>query len=140
MGRTVQKANIANATDIGKFNEGIILQEQVRSKEVEFLVDTGSAIIGLPMSMIKELGLQKIKDRQVKTANGVVSRGYYSAVRVTIWDREMDFNVLELFDSPDQPPLLGYMVLEGLDLRVDSKNQKLVGDPLHPDVMMIDLF
>ena len=56
MGKIIQKAIIENAYDIGAVKEGYISEYKIRRMEVEFLVDTGAAMVCLPISSILAMG------------------------------------------------------------------------------------
>ncbi len=58
MGKIMQKAIIENAYDIGAVKEGYISEDKIRRMEVEFLVDTGAAMVCLPISSILAMGLK----------------------------------------------------------------------------------
>ena len=137
MGRILQKAKLQNSGDVMAVQEGYITADKIRSLEVEFLVDTGAAMLCLPIDIIESLGLKPQHTRQVVTANGRVSRRVFSPVRITILDRENDLNVMEL--PLDTPPLLGYLVLESLDLYPNPNKQILEGNPKYDGKMVMDL-
>jgi len=101
------------------------------------LVDTGAAMLCLPPNEIKALGLRKLHERDVVTANGLVKRGVYEPVLLQIFDREADLNVMEVPNGT--PPLLGYVPLEVLDLYPNAKERKLEGNPKYDGKMVMDL-
>ncbi len=137
MGRVLQTAMLRNSADLVYAQQGKLPMDEVRSLEVEFMVDTGASYICLPKQMIQQLGLVKQKEKDVRTANGVVKRGVFSPVNITIFDRDADLNVMELPDD-GTPPLLGYLALEAMDLLVDSKEQKLIVNPANDGKWVID--
>jgi clan AA aspartic protease len=137
MGRVLHTALLRNSADLAYSQQGLVAPENVRSLEVEFLVDTGASYICLPKSMIQKLGLVKQKEKDVRTANGVVKRGIYSPVNITIFDCDADLNVMELPDD-GTPPLLGYLALEAMDLLIDSKEQRLIANPANDGKWVID--
>jgi len=53
MGRVFQKALLQNKVDVFKFQAGDIKETAIQSLEVEFLVDTGAAMICLSTHMIE---------------------------------------------------------------------------------------
>ena len=58
MGEVMVKAFIENHRDLIAAEEGRLAPEQVRRIEVaDARVDTGAALIGLPLRMIEQLGL-----------------------------------------------------------------------------------
>ena len=62
----------------------------------------------------------------------------YGPVRLTIQDRICSVDVAEIAD--ECPVLIGYIPLENLDLVVDPKNQRLIGNPEHGGEFMIDMY
>ncbi len=138
MGKILQKGTVRNAGEVFAAESGLIAADAVRSVEVEFLVDTGAAMLCLPAAIIEELRLVKRKDVEVQTANGVAKRGVYSSVEVNILDRDTEIAVMELLDD-GTPPLLGYLVLEALDLYPNPKAQTLVGNPATNGKWVVDL-
>ncbi len=130
-------ATLTNSTDIGAAEMGAIDASKVRRLEVEFLVDTGAAMICLPSQLIGQLGLQKRHERDVLTANGPVQRSVYSPVLINIDGRETELSVMEL--PPETPALLGYLPLEALDLYPNPNTQTLEGNPRYDGKMVTDL-
>jgi predicted aspartyl protease len=137
MGKIMQKAIIENAYDIGAVKEGYISEDKIRRMEVEFLVDTGAAMVCLPISSILAMGLKPLHSRNVITATGRVERTIYSPVMLKIFDREANLEVMEVPDGVS--PLLGYLALKNLDLYPNLTKQILEGNPLYDGKMVIDL-
>ena len=137
MGKIMQKAHLENAFDMDAARDGLISKDQVRKLEVEFLVDTGAAMICLPIDKIQTLGLKPRHKRDVITATGKVERMVYSPVQIHILDREVELNVMELPEGV--PPLLGYLALESLDLYPNPTKQILEGNPKYDGKMVMDL-
>lgn len=138
MGRINVTAHLRNSVDISAARDGLIEPGAIRQARVEFLVDTGAALLCLPVKIIEQLGLQRRTEQRVKTANGTVVRGVYSPVEVQLMDRNMEMPVMEVPD--ETPPLLGYIPLEMLDLYPNPRTQKLEGDPATGGKQVIDLF
>jgi predicted aspartyl protease len=138
MGRTYQTATIENFNDMAKVVEGTLTSDKVRSLTVNFLVDTGAAMLCLPKTMVQQLGLFRLRTIPIHTANGMMNADVYSHVRLKVFDREASMEVLETLD--ETPPLMGYLPLEMLVLVVSPTEQKLVGDPFHGGKYMIDMF
>jgi len=57
MGKILQKASVTNAADLLAVEFGYAKLPQVRATEDEFLVDTGAAMLCLPIDTIEGLGL-----------------------------------------------------------------------------------
>ena len=137
MGKILQKARLQNSGDLSVARSGKLPLRKVRSLDVEFLVDTGAAMLCLPPKEIEALGLRKLHERQVVTANGVVKRGVFEPVLIQVLDREANLDVMEL--PAGTPPLLGYLPLEALDLYPNPKERKLEGNPKYDGKMIMDL-
>lgn len=137
MGRIVQKAKLQNTIDVSNAESGYIQTDQIRALEVEFLVDTGAAMLCLPTDIIEQLGLKARRNREVITANGIVTRKIYDSVTIQVWDREAAMEVMEL--PLKTPPLLGYLPLQTLDLYPNPKKHILEGNPAYDGKMIIDL-
>ncbi len=138
MGKIMQKAVLENAYDLGAEKEGFIGKEKIRKLEVNFIVDTGAAMICLPPSFIQSLGLRPDHKRMVNTANGKVERTVYSPVKVHIFDRTSNIDVMDVPEGT--PPLLGYLALESLDLYPNPVKQILEGNPELGGKMVMDMF
>jgi predicted aspartyl protease len=137
MGRIIQKARLFNSAQMAAVRAGRLSRSRVRSLKVELLVDSGAAILCLPPKEIKALGLRKLHERGVVTANGLVKRGVYEPVLLRVFDREANLDVMEVPNGT--PPLLGYLPLEALDLYPNAKERKLEGNPKYDGKMVMDL-
>jgi len=137
MGKIIQQATLQNTADVGAVQAGYLEASQIRSVNLELLVDTGAAMLCLPSNMIEQLGLFKTHERPAITANGEVVASVYSPVRLQILDREANLDVIEL--PMGTPPLLGYLPLEALDLYPNLQRQTLEGNPKYDGRMVMDL-
>ncbi|MEW6608629.1 MAG: retropepsin-like aspartic protease [bacterium] len=139
MGKIMVRMRIRNLFDEVRAKSGLIKEEEVRDITVNnALVDTGATMLSLPITLIEELGLEQSGTREVRTANGMVTRRVFSEVRAEIQGREGGFQVLEL--PVDVVPLVGQIVLEQLDLYPDPQNQRLTGRPDAPDHMVVECY
>ena len=130
MGRVLTEATIENFRDLYAVQLGVLKPDQVRRLVVpDALVDTGATILSIPTRMIRELGLEKRGSKPVMTSKGVIEADKYEAVRLTIQGRDCPVDVLEVPDSV--PVLVGQIPLENLDLVVDPRGGKLIGNPEH---------
>lgn len=137
MGRIMQEALIENIGDFMAVEAGYIDSSAIRKIKLELLVDTGAALLCLPLSIISKLGLLKGEIKTAMTSNGTIDRQTYKGASVTIMGRSTTLDVMEL--PEETPPLLGYIALEALDLYPNPREQKLEGNPLYHGKMVIDL-
>lgn len=138
MGRVLTPILVENIGDLWDAEKGRIVDTAVRRIEIpEALVDTGSTTLALPSSIIAKLGLRKQIEKVAITSGGKRTIAVYDAVRVTILDRFCTVDVMEVPD--DVPPLVGQIPLEMLDLVVDARNRKLIGNPAHNGEHVLEL-
>jgi len=138
MGKIKEKVLVKNYVDIAKASEDLIQEDAIRSIEIEAIADTGAAFLCLPPNVIEKLGLLYSHSRRIITANGEAKRRIFSVASITIQDRETRMNVME--NDQTTPALIGYLVLEDLDLVPDPKSQKLIPNPEHDGKWITDLF
>ena len=130
MGRVLTQATIENLEDLWEVRKGRRAPDEVRRVIVEnALVDTGATSLSLPSKLIQQLGLQKRYEKQALSSSGEVTVNVYDAVRLTIQGRDVTVDPSEVPD--DVPVLIGQIPLEFLDLVVDPRNRRLIGNPDH---------
>jgi len=130
MGKTEVSAKIESLDDLFAAKKGQISSDQVRCIEVpNALVDTGVKFLSLPKRYVQQLGLRFARTQRFLTMAGVVSRGIFEPVRLTVQGRDC---VIEVTELPDEcPVLIGFFPLELLDFVVDPSGQRLIGNPAH---------
>ena len=136
MGKVVTKALLSNNQDLTRLADGRIAVEQVRQQEQELIVDAGARVVGLPLSIIEQLGLPATRKVTVTLSDGSrQERQLYGELRIQVGDRD---DVFSCVAKPEGAPLLlGQIVLEALDLVVDCGRQRLIPNPEAPDGMML---
>jgi len=138
MGRVVEKVKVKNYVDVFQASEGLLLEDQIRTVEMDAVVDTGATYLCLPPSVVAQLGLLYSHSSSVATANGDVERRIFSAADITIRDRVVRMDVME--NDEYTPPLIGYLILEALDFVVNPRTQGLMGNPEHDGKWVVDLY
>ena len=139
MGRVLTEATIENFEDLYAVKRGALRDDQVRRVVVrDALVDTGATVLSLPTRLIRQLGLDKRGTKRVTTSKGVCDADKYDAVRLTIQGRDCLVDVLEVPDNV--PVLVGQIPLENLDLVVDPRGGKLIGNPEHGREHMFEMY
>lgn len=138
MGRIVVKIKVENLMDVLLAEKGDLSPEQVRSIEIDALVDTGATLLCLPSKTITDLGLSFLGTRTVTTARGSVERRVFRGAQLSIMGRTCTIDVMELED--EIPALVGYVPLENLDLQPDVRERTLVPSRGTRDKMVMDLF
>lgn len=138
MGRVMARLKVRNVFDVQRAAEGLIPAAEVRAVEVDALVDTGATLVCLPKAIIEALGLPFRTEVRVRTGNGRARRRTFGPAEVELLQRSFTMDVME--NHEDTPPLVGYLLLEALDLVVDPKSQQVIGNPAHDGQWIADLF
>ena len=126
MGKVIEKVKIMN------------LLEPTKSVEIESVIDTGATMVVLPQNVVDELGLKKIREVKVRYANNSTeSKSIYGVVTIEIKGRTGNFDVLA--EAEGSQPLIGQVVLEILDLVVDTRTRTLVPNPMSPEMPMVEI-
>jgi clan AA aspartic protease len=138
MGKVMQKITLSNSYDEENVRRGLARPEDVRTLEVEALVDTGATRLILPAEVVERLGLAVSGHRKVRHANGQVAEiPWVGGVKLTIVGRDMFTDAL--VEAAGTMPLIGQIPLEELDLLVDPKSRELRVNPASPDAPLLDL-
>ena len=140
MGSVMTKLTLWNNTDLDNVNRGLMKAEDVRTAELEALVDTGATQLVLPIDVCERLGLRHGRTVPVLLADGTDREmTYYTSLHISILGRDMSCDALAAPEGTTA--LIGQIPLEALDLVVDPKSRDLRTNPAHPDgpVMAGDL-
>jgi predicted aspartyl protease len=139
MGRVLTEATIENLEDLYKVKQGSLTADQARRITVpDALVDTGATTLALPARLIQQLGLARRYEKRATSSRGAGMIDVYEAVRLTIQGRDCTVDVLEVPD--DVPALVGQIPLEALDLVVDPRGRRLIGNPAHGGEHTLELY
>jgi predicted aspartyl protease len=132
VGRFDVEIEVANNDDLALVRRGMLPSDQVRRQMIRGVVDCGAAMLVLPQAVVKELGLPLGNKVQVRYADGRrAQRQEAKGVFVKVLGRDDTFSAI--VEPKRETALIGAIVLEALDLLVDSANQCLVPrDPEGP--------
>ena len=139
MGKVIVKDVILkNHRDEIAVDLGVRSADQIRQMKQDMIADSGALAVGLPQSLIDELGLPFLSEAESTLANGTkVPVKVYEDLTVIIDDRIARTQCLA---KPETAPLLlGQLVFEQIDYVIDCRNQKLIPNPnAQPGVMLFD--
>src|SRR5262245_32455123 len=128
----MEKIKLTNSYDEDRVQSGDWRPEQVRSVEIEALVDTGATMLILPADVVARLGLKEQGRLTVGYADGTEEAvPWIGGVRLTLLGREMIASALVA--PTGTTALIGQIPLEELDLIVDPKSRALKVNPASPD-------
>ena len=130
------KIKLTNSTDMALARRGLLPSDQIRTIEMEGLVDTGATSLVIPLAVAEALGLPEVRRRPVRLADGSVHNfPLVSELHIEILGRDMACDAIAI---PASTLLIGQIPLEMLDLVVDPKSRDLAVNPESPDAPMFD--
>lgn len=136
MGEVRVKVKLTNAGDEVLVRRGLLPADQIRSYEADALVDTGAVRSVLPIHVVQLLGLAIVRKARATNANDAAEDVDVSeVVGINLLGRRTTEEMLVLGSEV----LIGQTVLESLDLQVDCMNQRVIGNPAHPDQPIIKI-
>jgi predicted aspartyl protease len=111
---------------------GLLPTDKVRRQTITGVVDPGAAMLVLPQSVVKHLGLRlKGKTRVRYADHRSTERWEAEGAQVELLGRRDPFSAV--VEPKRSTALIGAIVLEALDLLVDCRRQRLVPrDPRGP--------
>jgi predicted aspartyl protease len=121
-----EEITLENPVDAGNARRGIIKKSEVRKVTVKALVDTGAWTLVINEDTRARLGLDVLYTDTSEVANGVAETGAVTeAVNVHWQDRQTACNAFVL--PHETEVLFGALPLEGMDLLVDPKHERVIG-------------
>ena len=138
MGRILEKVKVTNYLDTANAKKGLLNEAEIRTTEVNAIVDTGATYLCLPPAVISKLGLPLHKAVQIRTANGRASRRIYKGAEIELKGRSFEMEVME--NDVETPALIGYLVLEAMDFVLDPKTQAVIPNPANDGKWTADLY
>ncbi len=138
MGEVKVPLYLENAIDRERFIEHEIEESQIRSIDIQALVDTGATLLVLPQEIVEKLGL-RIRGQVIVTYadERKEERPRAGIVTVRVGDRDTDVDCI--VGPPNSEPLVGQIVLEAMDLIVDCIDQKLMPRPESPFLPLLKM-
>ena len=131
------KVKLTNAADAILAQAGVIGPGQIRSLDVEALVDTGATMLVLPRKVVERLGLPVVREVTVRYADDRIERREVAGfVKAEIMGREA---LVEALVEDGEQVLVGEVPLEVMDLVVDPRRGTLGPRPESPEEPLIDL-
>src|SRR5713226_3958676 len=125
VGRFSVDIEVANNDDLALVRRGLLQPDQVRRETIQGVVDSGAAMVVLPQAVVKRLGLPLGNKVKVRYADGRrAQRREAKGVFLKLLGRDDTFTAI--IEPKRQNALIGAIVLEALDLLVDSRTQRVV--------------
>ncbi|ODS33235.1 MAG: hypothetical protein SCARUB_01626 [Candidatus Scalindua rubra] len=138
MGEVKIKALLRNYGSVWAAEKGYINKIDIQHSELDMVVDTGAVMIFLPQDEVEKLGLEPSKKVVVAYADERKEERWVArGLEVSIGDRSMVTDCI--IGPPLCEPLLGQLVLEELDLVVDTPRKTIGPRPESPNLPLLKL-
>ena len=126
MGHVMTQITLKNIRDTFKAEEGLITEPEIRQATVDVLVDTGATTLIINKKLFQELGLGVMEKQEITFANDAKEICEKTDPVEIHWeDRKVAMSAIVVEEASEV--LLGVLPLEGMDLMVDTVNQRLLG-------------
>jgi len=139
MGKVIVKAKLTNDYDWIRSQVGELSVDQIRTIDVEGLIDTGATMLVLPGDVVQQLGVPIVRQVRVTYADGrKEQRSVVAGIRIEIGGREA--RVEAIVEATGTKVLVGQVPLEVMDLVVDPKTGTIGPRPESPDTPLIEIY
>ena len=133
MGLVYAEIELVRGADVILAQEGFIETDQIRQCTIRALVDSGATMIAIPEFVRSQLDLRKTDEIEADLAGGSsVSLDVVGPIEVRFQNRR---TFVEAIVTPNSTTvLLGAIPMEGMDVLIDPKRQRLIVNPKSPDI------
>ncbi|MCZ6678895.1 MAG: retroviral-like aspartic protease family protein [Candidatus Poribacteria bacterium] len=138
MGEIKVQIELENFADRFSYLDQKIPEDEIRTHQMEAIVDTGAVMLGLPQDVVEKLGLIILRTAIVTYADErKEERSIAGTVTIKIGDRFMNTDCI--VGPPLAEALIGQIVLEALDLIADCQRWTLAPRPESPIYPLIKM-
>lgn len=124
---------LVRGDDLVLVQEGYLQEDQIRKIRIQALVQRHSSMLVIPESIQQILDLRKLDERQVELADGAIAQlDVVGPVEVRFENRKTIVNAMVLPDEGEV--LLGAIPMQGMDVLIDPKRERLIVNPESPDI------
>ena len=133
MGLVYAKLLLISADDLALYRHGFMAEEQIKSIQVEALVDSGAYMMVINEHIKQQLGLIVIEERVAKLADESEQLvEVVGPIEIRFQNRRTVADALVLPGATEV--LLGSVPMEDLDVVIDRKRQTLAVNPENPNI------
>ncbi len=132
MGITYADIELIRAADLILVQEDYLTEDQVRRVQVTALVDSDSSMLAVPRSLARLLSLRKVDEVQTELANGdILEADIAGSIEVRFQNRRAAVDAVVI--EAETEVLLGAIPMQGMDVIIDPKRERLMVNPDSPD-------
>lgn len=133
MGLVYANIELVRGDDLALAREGYLQEDQVKRVFVTAMVDSGATMLAIPEFIKQQLNLRKVNELEAELADGSsIPLEVVGPIEICFENRR---TVVEALVVPNQTTvLLGAIPMEGMDVLIDPKRERLIVNPESPDV------
>jgi clan AA aspartic protease len=133
MGLVYATIELIRGDDLALVRAGYISEEQIHRVTVSAMVDSGATMLTIPKFISDQLRLSKVGELEAELADGSsIPLEVVGPVEVRFQNRRTSVEALVV---PNRTTvLLGAIPMEGMDVLIDPKRERLIVNPESPDV------
>lgn len=133
MGLVYAEIELVRGDDLAFVRGGFLSEDQVRRCTVRSMVDSGATMLAIPEFVRQHLDLPRISTIEADLADGSsVTLEVVGPIEVRFQNRR---TLVEAIVTPNSTTvLLGAIPMEGMDVLIDPKRQRLIVNPESPEI------
>lgn len=133
MGLVFADIELISGDDLAFFRRGQLQEDQIHRCTVQAMVDSGATMLAIPEFVKKQLDLYPVREIEAELADG--STPAFEVVGPVMVRFENRSTTVEAVVVPhSRTILLGAIPMEGMDVLIDPKRERLIVNPESPDV------
>ncbi|MEP7339584.1 MAG: aspartyl protease family protein [Acidobacteriota bacterium] len=138
MGLVYAEIQLTNGDDLALVRKGLLAKENAKQIKTTALVDSGAYMLTINEEVRSQLDLPVIDQEWAELADGSLMQvDVARPVEIRFENRRVNADAMVLPDAAEV--LLGAIPMEGMDVLIDPKRQKLIVNPESPDRAKLSL-
>jgi clan AA aspartic protease len=133
MGLVYAEIELIRGADVILAQEGYLTESEIRRCTVSAMVDSGATMLAVPEFVKTQLNLRKVRSIEAELADGS-SSAYEVVGPVEVRFANRQTSVEALVVPGATKVLLGAIPMEGMDVLIDPKRERLIVNPDSPEV------
>lgn len=136
MGLVYADVELVSGEDLVLSRRGYLPEDQIKRLYTRSLVDSGATMLAIPEFVKTQLDLRPVREIEAELADGSSSTfEVVGPVEVRFQNRRTLVEALVVPESTRV--LLGAIPMEGMDVLVDPKRERLIVNPESPEVAKV---
>lgn len=136
MGLVYADIELASGDDLALVRRGYLPEDQVKRLYARSLVDSGATMLAIPEFVKKQLDLLQIREIKAELADGSSSSfEVVGSIEVRFENRRTSVEAVVVPGTTKV--LLGAIPMEGMDVLIDPKHERLIVNPESPDIAKV---